>query len=48
MGRAVVAEGIERESQIPVLEAMGCQFGQGWAFGAPVSAPAFAPTYLGR
>ncbi len=48
MGRTVVAEGVERESQMAVLEAMGCQFGQGWAFGAPVSASAFASTYLAR
>jgi diguanylate cyclase (GGDEF)-like protein len=36
MGRLVVAEGIERESQLEVLATMGCQYGQGWLFGAPV------------
>ena len=36
MGRLVVAEGIERESQLEALSAMGAQFGQGWLFGVPV------------
>jgi sensor c-di-GMP phosphodiesterase-like protein len=31
-----VAEGIERESQLEALMAMGAQFGQGWLFGAPI------------
>jgi len=36
MGRMVVAEGIEREAQLQVMAAMGCQYAQGWLFGAPV------------
>ena len=42
MGRLVVAEGIEREAQLEVLSEMGCQFGQGWLFGAPVPPERFA------
>lgn len=42
MGRMVVAEGIEREAQLQVMAAMGCQFGQGWLFGAPVPPERFA------
>ncbi len=39
MGRRVVAEGVERSSQLEVLVAMGCEFAQGWLFGEPVPAP---------
>ena len=42
MGRKVVAEGIEREAQLEVMSAMGCHFGQGWLFGAPVPPERFA------
>ena len=42
MGREVVAEGIEREAQLEVMSAMGCHFGQGWLFGAPVPPERFA------
>jgi EAL domain-containing protein (putative c-di-GMP-specific phosphodiesterase class I) len=42
MGRMVVAEGIEREAQLQVMAAMGCQYGQGWLFGAPVPPERFA------
>ena len=42
MGRKVVAEGIEREAQLEVMSAMGCHYGQGWLFGAPVPPERFA------
>jgi diguanylate cyclase (GGDEF)-like protein len=42
MGRKVVAEGVEREAQLEVMGAMGCHFGQGWLFGAPVPPERFA------
>ncbi len=42
MGRLVVAEGIERESQLELLTEMGCQYGQGWLFGAPAPSPRVA------
>ncbi len=35
----VVAEGIERQSQLAAVTDMGCRFGQGWLFGHPVAAP---------
>lgn len=36
----VIAEGIETEQQRDVLLAMGCQYGQGYWFGKPISAQA--------
>lgn len=37
----VVAEGIEREEQAQRLQALGCQFGQGFHFGRPVPPDVF-------
>jgi EAL domain-containing protein (putative c-di-GMP-specific phosphodiesterase class I) len=37
---AVVAEGIEEQSQMAALESMGCEMGQGFLLGKPGSAEA--------
>ncbi len=38
LGKQVVAEGIETESQLEQLRAMGCRFGQGYLLGRPLAA----------
>ncbi len=39
-GLEVIAEGIERDSQVALLAAVGCRYGQGYLFSAPVAADA--------
>jgi diguanylate cyclase (GGDEF)-like protein len=39
LGITVVAEGIELESQLALLEARGCDYGQGYLFSRPLSGP---------
>jgi diguanylate cyclase (GGDEF)-like protein/PAS domain S-box-containing protein len=46
LGMQVVAEGIETEAQMRALQAMGCDWGQGWWFGKGVSAEAFEERWL--
>lgn len=41
LGLRVVAEGVETADQQRVLQQAGCEYGQGWHFGRPVSADAF-------
>ena len=36
LGMSVIAEGVETRSQLEVLSAMGCEFGQGFYFSRPV------------
>jgi len=38
LGATTIAEGIERESQLESLRALGCHLGQGWLLGRPVPA----------
>ena len=42
LGLAIVAEGIERESDVVILRELGCHFGQGYYFARPLSPDAFA------
>jgi predicted signal transduction protein with EAL and GGDEF domain len=42
LGLAIVAEGIERESDVAILRELGCHFGQGYFFARPLSPDAFA------
>jgi diguanylate cyclase (GGDEF)-like protein len=42
LGLTVVAEGVETEAQRTMLSEMGCPVGQGYLFGRPIDAEAFA------
>jgi diguanylate cyclase (GGDEF)-like protein/PAS domain S-box-containing protein len=42
LGLAIVAEGVERESEVIILRELGCDFGQGYYFARPLSPDAFA------
>jgi EAL domain-containing protein (putative c-di-GMP-specific phosphodiesterase class I) len=43
---AVVAEGVETAGQAELLRQMGCDFVQGWLYGHPLPAAAFAARHL--
>lgn len=45
LGMQVVAEGIETEEQLEILQGMNCDFGQGFLISAPLARDAL-PTYL--
>jgi EAL domain-containing protein (putative c-di-GMP-specific phosphodiesterase class I) len=47
LGHTLVAEGIETPVQHEQLAVMGCELGQGYLFGKPVSADEFAARWLG-
>ena len=38
LGVEVVAEGVETEDQAAVLEALGCEYAQGYLYGRPAPA----------
>jgi EAL domain-containing protein (putative c-di-GMP-specific phosphodiesterase class I)/GGDEF domain-containing protein len=42
LGYRIVAEGIETEAERDLLAGWGCDYGQGWHFGRPMPARAFA------
>ena len=42
LGLVTVAEGIETETIAGLLRDLGCEIGQGWLFGRPVSADQIA------
>jgi EAL domain-containing protein (putative c-di-GMP-specific phosphodiesterase class I) len=46
LGHSLVAEGVEDIAQQQRLTALGCETGQGYLFGHPVDADAFATRYL--
>lgn len=48
LGLAVVAEGVETDGQRQFLASRGCNFGQGYLFGRPLAAEAFAAQHLRR
>jgi len=46
LGRTLVAEGVEKPEQAQQLQALGCDLGQGYLFGRPISSADFARTWL--
>jgi len=48
LGLAIVAEGVEQQSQVAILRELGCHFGQGYFFARPLSPDAFAEFALRR
>lgn len=46
LGLKVVAEGVETDQQLALLEAHECDIGQGWLFGRPVPADEFEHLHL--
>ncbi len=46
LGHTLVAEGIEEEAQRARLISMGCEFGQGYLWGKPISAEEFSASYF--
>ena len=48
LGLSVIAEGIEDRATADLLRSMGCEEGQGYYFGRPMSAPEFEDRFLSK
>ncbi len=48
LGLSVIAEGIENRASADLLISMGCEEGQGYFFGRPMSVEAFEEQFLAR
>jgi len=48
LGLSVIAEGIENRASADLLISMGCEEGQGYFFGLPMSAQAFESEFLAK
>ncbi|MFO7875266.1 MAG: EAL domain-containing protein [Desulfovermiculus sp.] len=46
MGKKVLAEGVERQDQVQVLQKMGCDYAQGFFFARPVPVEGVAALFL--
>lgn len=46
LGLETLAEGVEQAAQAQALAALGCNQAQGYHFGRPLTADAFAQTWL--
>lgn len=47
LGYKIVAEGVETERELDLLADWGCDVGQGWHFGRPMSADRFFDWHRG-
>ncbi|HYI05262.1 MAG TPA: EAL domain-containing protein, partial [Reyranella sp.] len=48
LGYRIVAEGIETETERALLAGWGCDYGQGWHFGRPMSASVFQEWFVSQ
>ena len=48
LGKAGVAEGVENESQVAILQSLGCRYGQGFFFSRPVPADRLLDAFATR